>query len=119
MDFDSFKLLCFTQGIDTDIIEATRPFINEHDLELDNDRPPMPASTLGYAELADIITVEQGVSEIKHSIRMSTCDYDNLGRNISKLRTKQLINSPSKGLCRVVLKAFYLCGGETDGIYSI
>jgi hypothetical protein len=66
---------------------------------------------LGYAELADIDTVERAIKEIKECIWMSVCDYDELGRNLEKLRTKQLIKKPHKSLTRRVLKAYYLLGG--------
>jgi hypothetical protein len=69
---------------------------------------------LGYAELTEITTVEQGIKEIKQSIWQSVCDFDERGRSLEKLRTKQLIKKPHKSLTRRVLKTYYLLIGQAD-----
>lgn len=100
-------------GLDEQLITACEHFIiKENDWVLQ--RPcerRKEHSDLGYAELADIITLEQCIDEIKNDIYMATSDYDILGRSLEKLRTKQLIKNPSKPIKRVMLKAFYLQNG--------
>jgi len=111
MDYGSFTLYCFNQGINPSIITACEPAVIEDNYVL-NGREISPTSSLGYAELTDIDTVEKGIDAIKDSIYMSTFDFDKLGRNIEKMRTKQLIKDPHKALTRIVLKTFYLLGGR-------
>jgi hypothetical protein len=112
MNYDAFTLYCFNQGINPEIIRACRTAVMKDDYVLDNTPDQIYAqATLGYAELGDITTVEQAIKEIKETIWMSVCDYDAQGRNLEKLRTKQLIKKPHKGLTRRVLKAYYLLGG--------
>lgn len=116
MDFDDFKVICFAHGIRQDILESCRPFINKHAYMFDRqfNKPAQlfgsrsASSDLGYAELGDIVTQKDSIIEIKNCIKMSTEDYDQLGRDITKLRTKQLIKDPGKHLPRIVLKSYYL-----------
>jgi len=112
MDFGDFKTICFMQGIDPKLIDACQDFINQHDYMLIKDRTIHPETSLGYAECADITTLEQGLSEIKQSIMMSTIDYDSRGRSLEKIRMKQLIQNPNKAFKRIVLKTFYLANGS-------
>ena len=67
-----------------------------------------PNDSLGYAELDDIDTKEKSIHQIKTSIEMATCDYDQLGRSLRKVRTRQLMKNPGKHFPRLVLKSFYL-----------
>jgi hypothetical protein len=114
MNYDAFTLYCFNQGIRPEIIRACRTAVMKDDVYLDKQATQIyNAATLGYAELADITTVEQAIKDIKESIWMSVCDYDDLGRSLEKVRTRQLIKRPHKALTRRVLKAFYLLGGTT------
>ena len=112
MDYDDYKFICFNHGINPELIESCRPFINKHTYLFNrNDFDQSYTngiSDLGYAELADINTKEQSIKEIKDCIYMSTLDFDKNGRNLIKVRTKQLIKKPNKHLCRLVLKSFYL-----------
>jgi hypothetical protein len=113
MNYDAFTLYCFNQGINPEIIRACRTAVMKDDYVLEGNSASKiyAQASLGYAELTDITTVEQAIKEIKECIWMSVCDYDALGRNLEKLRTRQLIKRPHKSLTRRVLKAFYLLGG--------
>ena len=113
MDYQSFTTICFAQGIDPQIIQACRAAVMADDYVLDG-REIYPAASLGYSELSDIQTPEQAIAAIRNSIEMSTCDYDKLGRSLRRLRTQQVIRQPSRGLIRLVLKAYYLMGGRAD-----
>jgi hypothetical protein len=114
MNYEGFVLYCFAQGINPDIIRACRAKVMEDDYVLDRSTQMYPQATLGYAELAEIDTVEQAIKEIKQSIWMSVLDFDELGRNMERVRTRQLIKRPHKSLTRRVLKAYYLLGGQAD-----
>jgi hypothetical protein len=115
MDYDGFITYCFVQGINPDIIRACRTKVMEDDYVLNHKVITIsPTSSLGYAELSDITTVEQGIREIKESIWMSVCDFDERGRSLEKLRTKQLIKKPHRSLTRRVLKTYYLLNGKAD-----
>jgi len=67
---------------------------------------------LGFAELSDLTTLEACVKDIKHSIWMSTTDFDALGRSREKVLLKRLKKDPGKHMKRVMLKAFYLVNGK-------
>jgi hypothetical protein len=114
MNYEGFVVYCFAQGINPDIIRACRAKVMEDDYVLDSGTERWPQATLGYAELGEIDTVEQAIKQIKQSIWSSVTDFDELGRNLERLRTRQLIKRPHKALTRRVLKAYYLLGGQAD-----
>lgn len=115
MDYGSFALLCFSRGINPQIILACEDFVRKdaqhfpYMWELSN-RPP--SYDFGCAELRDVLTIGSALELIKENIDMSTDDYDRLSRSLRTIRTKQLIAKPHKSLLRLVLKAFYLAGGR-------
>jgi hypothetical protein len=109
VNFDDYKFICFSNGIDPNIIESCRSFIDEHDYLFEQGRKTTDKkSSLGYAECTDIISQNDSIKAVKDIIFMATCDYDKAGRKITKLRTKQLIKNPNKGFLRIVLKSYYL-----------
>lgn len=110
MDFDDYKLICFLRGIDPNIIEASRKFIIENDyLFMGNRKMANPNESLGYAELKEITNKEQSLKVVEQSIRNCILDFDLIGRNMAKVRTKQLIkNNGNKTLNRKILKSYYL-----------
>ena len=106
MTFDDYKFICFCHKIDTNVIEACREFAEKEakwfgELGVADD-------DLGFAELRDIVTKADSLKKVANNILMSTLDYDSLGRKMTKVRTKQLIKKPHKGLLRQVLKSYYL-----------
>ena len=114
MNYESFILYCFNEGINPDIIRACRSKVMDDDYVLDRSTQMYPQASLGYAELAEIDTVEQAIKEIKQTSWSTVTDFDELGRNLEKLRTRQLIKKPHRGLTRRVLKAYYLLNGQAD-----
>lgn len=116
MNYEGFVVFCFNQGINPAIIRACRPAVMADDYVLENNSATKiyDKASLGYAELADIDTVEQAIKEIKECIWMSICDYDAAGRSLEKIRTRQIIRRPHKSLTRRVLKAYYLLGGTPN-----
>ena len=109
-NWDSFKLVCFANDIDLEVIEACKEFVrNDYHIENGwNKDKHTVSSDLGYAELADIITIEQGLNEIKDAIKWSLCDYDILGRSLEKKLLKKLRKDPGKHIKRLVLKTYWL-----------
>jgi hypothetical protein len=78
-----------------------------------------PTHDMGHSELNEITTVAQGIAEIKESIWGYTCDVDELGRDISKMRLRQLIKKANqfpfnKSLVRRIAKTYYLLDGVRD-----
>ena len=111
MDFDDYKLICFIRGIDPNIIEISRKFIIEHNYLFDFGKQKTVSANndLGYSELKDINMKEQSLKVIQQSIQNCILDFDKIGRNISKVRIKQLIkNNGNKSLNRKILKSYYL-----------
>jgi hypothetical protein len=121
MNYDNFVLYCFNEGINIDIIKAYRQAVMK-DASWCLDRPKhrqLATFDLGHAELADIVTVEQGIKDIKDGIKMATIDYDALGRSREKAMIKQLIKNANnfpqnKYLVRRIAKTFYLMDGIAD-----
>jgi hypothetical protein len=115
MQIGDFKLVCFSQGIDPRLIDACVPFLEKHKEMFDPNnkvyRSRNVNDDLGYAELADITSLEKGLFKLKDSIFMQTCDYDSRGRSLEKTRMKQMIKDPGKYFNRVVLKTFYISNG--------
>jgi len=113
MKYNEFKSIMWMQGIDSELVEACHDFVVKENAWclLRPGEKKVDTDSLGYAELSDLTTFEACIKEIKHSIWMSTTDYDALGRSIEKLRLKQLKKNPHKYLKRVMLKAFYLQHG--------
>lgn len=121
MNYDSFILYCFNQGINIDVIKAYRPSVMK-DASWCLDRPldrRLNSADLGHAELSSITTVEQGIKDIKDGIKMATLDYDARGRSKEKILLKQLIRDANKFpqnkyLTRRIAKTFYLLDGVAD-----
>ena len=115
MDFGSFAVLCFSRGINPEIILACEKFVRKEAQDFPYswelyDRPS--SHDFGYAELRDVNSIDIALELIKQDIDMSTDDYDRLARSMRSVRTRQVIKNPHKSLLRLVLKAFYLAGGR-------
>lgn len=90
---------------------ACEDFVNEEMRDWNMDEPNRLTTAnfdFGFAELADIVNQEQSRDEIANSLTMATMDFDSLGRNITKMRYKQLCANPHKRFKRLVLKSYYL-----------
>lgn len=112
MTFDDYKFICFSHGINPELIENCRPFIDKHHYQFDKKDRDLgfchASNDLGYAELKDIDNKAKSIDSIKDAIFMSTLDFDKNGRSLVKVRTKQLVKNPGKHMFRLVLKSFYL-----------
>jgi rubrerythrin len=114
MKYNEFKSIMWMQGIDSDIVEACHDFVVKENswCLLRPGEKKVDTDSLGYAELSDLTTLEACIKDIKHSIWMSTTDYDALGRSREKVLFKRLKKDPGKHMKRVMLKAFYLVNGQ-------
>jgi len=111
MDFDDYKLICFIRGIDPNIIEISRKFIIEHNYLFDFGKQKTVSANndLGYSELKKITSREQSLRVVEQSIRDCILEYDKLGRNMAKVKTRKLIkNNGDKFINRIILKSYYL-----------
>jgi hypothetical protein len=111
MNWEDFKFICFSQGIDQEAVEKCKDFVLEQNAYVFNTGTRHPESDLGYAELRDITTPVQSIKELKDAIMMATIDYDALGRSLEKRKLKEFKKNPGKSFQRLVLKSYYLNGG--------
>jgi len=112
MDWNGFKIVCFTRGMNMDLIDAYRdPIAREFNWTLNRDAVT-PHHTMGYAELQDINTIQKGFEYVDDIIKMSTDTWDSLGRNQSKRAIKNLIRKTNKALRNALAKTYYLHGGR-------
>jgi hypothetical protein len=108
-NFDDYKFICFTQGMNPEVIESCRKFVvTDHNYIWGSKLRDNANSDLGYAELADITNFNDSLKLVKECIQDSITDYDSHGRDLSKIRLRQLIKDPHKGILRLVLKSYYL-----------
>lgn len=113
MDYSGFKFICnIKEGIPGDILDACKPFVMKEMGEWNMNSPLKITKTasfdFGFSELGDITDKAKSIKRIKSSIIQSIMDCDRLGRNMNKVRYRQLLKKPHKGLQRIVLKSYYL-----------
>ena len=108
MSYQAFQTLAFTQyGIPNQILEVVRPWVEK---EI-GDYPYIghTADSLGYAELSDIQTVEQGMTVLNDIIHQAT--LMETPKKTAKEREKFLKTAggrEGKGFYRYALKTYYL-----------
>lgn len=106
-NYDAFKTLAFVQyGIPSQVLEVVRPWIEEEHRAYLSSENINPNSTLGYAELANIITVEQAMNELKEIIFWQEIE----GKRQYNKFIKDAGGRVGKGFYRYALKAYYLMG---------
>jgi hypothetical protein len=110
MDYNGFKFICqIKEGIPGDILDACYPFVmQEMGWHKGTDRTRTAHNGLGFSELDDITDRAKSIKRIKININDSITDYDSQGRSMRKVRYRQLVRNPNKGLQRLVLKSYYL-----------
>ena len=113
MDYNGFKFICnIKEGIPSDILDACKPYVMSEMREWNMESPLKITKTakfdFGFNELQDITDKDKSIKRIKASIIQSILDADKLGRSMNKVRYKQLLKKPNKGLMRIVLKSYYL-----------
>jgi len=112
MNWEDFKFICFSQGIPTEAVEACKDFVFKENGYVLERGTRHPESDLGYAELAEITSPSQSIKELVDTFNMSINDYDQKGRSLTKIRTRQFKQDPGKYFRRAVLKSYYLNGGK-------
>ena len=104
-DYDNFKLLAFNQyGIPPQILEVVRPWVEEqcrHGFYHKED-------DLGYAELADITTLDKALKILQEDLKIQKIEGK---RNYNKY-LKDAGGRVGKGFYRWTLKAYYLSGSQ-------
>jgi hypothetical protein len=107
MSYQAFQTLAFTQyGIPNQILEVVRPWVEK---EIGTYHNWGKGSSLGYAELADIQTVEAGMKMLNEIIWQST--LMETPKKTAKEREKFLKDAGGrvgKGFYRYALKTYYL-----------
>jgi len=107
MSYEAFQTLAFTQyGIPNQILEVVRPWIEK---EIGTYHNWGKETSLGYAELVDVQTVEQGMNQLNSIIQMAT--IMETPKKTAKEREKFLKDAGGrvgKGFYRYALKTYYL-----------
>ena len=105
MDYKDFTTKLQLLSIPTECIEACEEFVMA---DMEYNQRGVAHNDLGYAELRDITSKAQSIQAIVNMIHRGTCNYDSMGRDISKKEYKNMCANPSNGLKRLVLKSYYL-----------
>ena len=111
IDYDGFKTQAFIGwGIPPQLLDSVQPwvetneehsdYITEHHYQQGSDS----ASSLGYAELISITTVDQGMQELKQAVDWAMHE----SKLLKNKAYKRLLANPGKYLQRVVLKTYWL-----------
>jgi len=115
MTYDAFVLHAFTNyGISNELLNTVRPWVEKEIREWGVERPKkvmpnMPSFDLGFSELQDIVTIEQGMEKIKEYIWMSTeMETPKKTEKAKQKFYKDAGGRVGKGIYRVVLKTYYL-----------
>lgn len=105
MNYDAFKTLAFTQyQIPPQVLEVVRPWVESHYSIMRTERHP--GSDLGYGELGDIQTVEQGMLQMKEQLDWMRIE----GKRHYDKFVKTAGGREGKGFYRWALKTYYLLG---------
>jgi hypothetical protein len=107
MSYDNFKTLAFTQyGINPEPLEVVRDWVEKQIGEYHNWGKE---SSLGYAELCDIQTIDDAMAKLKEIIWQSTLmeTPKQTARELAKFN-KDAGGRVGKGFYRYALKAYYL-----------
>ncbi len=105
MTYKDYLFILKLKGIPTEAIKNCEKFVIA---EMEYNQHGSATNDLGFAELGEITGKAQSLQKIVNMIHMGTCNYDSLGRDISKKEYKDMCVNPSNGFKRIVLKSYYL-----------
>ena len=115
-NYDAYITQAFNAGIPNELMLTVKDWIleNSNSWNMSDNffaQEPHPESDLGYAELADITTIEQAFNKIKESIQSATL-YETKAKTESakKKYYKDAGGRVGKGVYRIALKGYYLSG---------
>ena len=105
MNYNTFITVAFAQGIPAEPLRVVQDWV-EKEMACYHEAGDVvvPEWDMGFAELADITTVEQGFKHLKHSC----WSWEVEGQR----QYKKFLKNPSpegRGFSRWVLKTYYLC----------
>lgn len=106
MNYDSFKTMAFIEyGINPQPLEVVRSWVLQHSRQGFYHK----GDDLGYAELADIQTVNDAMAKLKEIIWQSTLmETDKKTAKALEQFNKDAGGREGKGFYRYALKAYYL-----------
>ena len=112
-NYDAFQTQAFNAGIPNELMLTVRDWVETHYKVKGGGRIVSPTDDIGYAELADITTIEQAFDKIKESIQSATL-YETKAKTerAKKKFYKDAGGRVGKGVYRIALKGYYL-NGET------
>lgn len=102
-NYAHFKTVAFTYGIDPQVLETVRAWV-ETEINWHEDWPVNAEDDLGYSELADITTLDQGLKKMKQASDMWRAE----GKRAYHKWLKDAGGRPGKGFYRIALKTYYL-----------
>ena len=107
MNYNTFITVAFAQGLNPEPLRVVQSWVEKEMsdwYDYSDQVEIVPGWDLGFAELANIQTVEQGWSKLKH--------FDRMWQSEGKRQYNKFVKNPSpegKGFYRYVLKTYYLC----------
>ena len=112
-NYDGFQTQAFNAGIPNELMLTVKDWVETHHTVKGGGRSVSPTDNIGYAELADITTVEQAFDKIKQHILMATL-YETPAKTkrAKKKFYKDAGGRVGKGVYRIALKGYYLSRGS-------
>lgn len=114
-NYDAFQTQAFNAGIPNELMLTVRQWVESHHTVKTYDEHDRAwfgvGNDLGYAELADIVTLEGAFDKIKEHILMGTLmETDAKTERAKKKFYKDAGGRVGKGVYRIALKGYYLSG---------
>ena len=110
-NYNAFQTQAFNAGIPNELMLTVRDWVETHYTVKGGSRIVSPTDDLGYAELADITTLEQAFDKIKEHILMGTLmETDAKTERAKQKFYKDAGGRVGKGVYRIALKGYYLSG---------
>jgi|DEB0MinimDraft_6_1074348.scaffolds.fasta_scaffold89429_1 hypothetical protein len=115
-NYNAFQTQAFNAGIPNELMLTIKDWVlqqaRDYHLDDNEDREWMtPTCDLGYAELADITTLQGAFDKIKQHILMATLeDTDAKTERAKQKFYKDAGGRVGKGVYRIALKGYYLSG---------
>ena len=110
-NYDAFQTQAFNAGIPNELMLTVKDWVETHHTVKGGGRSVSPTDDLGYAELADITTLQEAFDKIKQHIQMATL-YETPAKTerAKKKYYKDAGGRVGKDVYRIALKGYYLSG---------
>jgi len=108
-NYETYQLLAFNNSIPNELMITMRDWVVKEIPDWSDEDRISPTDDLGYAELADIVTVDQAFNAIKECIWMTTqMETEKKTEEAKKKFYKDAGGRVGRGVYRYALKGYYL-----------